>query len=144
MAVIGSTIMIDFHLTEDADIETVRGAVRQSDSEVDATFADSVRRIVEEQVTGALEGHEVGTYTLSLGVNLVADRVPGAPRERVTVTLDFEGEDTVVAAVDDVVAPPDQARIADALESNAVDFLREHKLDTVVDVTVSVTPIEFR
>jgi hypothetical protein len=42
MAVVGSTIMIDLHLTEDGDIDTVRGAVRQSDR-VDPDLAGRVQ-----------------------------------------------------------------------------------------------------
>ena len=136
--------MIDLHLTEDADIETVRGIVRQDDTQVQPALADRVRQTVEKGASQALDGHDIGSYTVSVDVDVVADRVPGAPRERVTVNLDFEGDDSVVAAVDDAVGAPDRANIADALEKTTKDLLRENDLDGAVEVTVSVTPIQFR
>lgn len=143
MAVVGSTITIDLHLTEDADLESVRGAVRQN-GRVKADLAGRVQRIVEEKAAQALDGSQVGDYTLSTEVELVDERVPGAPRERVTVALDFEGEDSVIAAVDEAVTPPDRAKVADAVEQTVVDYLGEHNLSGVLDVIVSVTPIQFR
>jgi hypothetical protein len=144
MAVVGSTILIDLHLTEEADIDTVRGVVRQNGAQVRADLARRVRRTVEERARGALDGHDVGEYTLDVDVDLVADRVPGAPRERVTVTLDFEGPDGVVAAIDNAVSAPDRAQLADALEEATQNYLHQHDLRGAVEVTVSVTPIQFR
>ncbi len=143
MAVVGSTIMLDFHLTEDGDVETVRGAVRKN-NRVDPDFAGRVRQSVEQNASEALDGHDLGDYDLNAGVELVTDRVPGAPRERIKISLDFEGENDVVAAIDDAVGAPDRARIADDLEETALDYLRENGLAKVVEVTVSVTPIQFR
>lgn len=143
MAVVGSTITIDMHLTEDADLESVRGAVRQN-GRVQADLAGRVQRTIEEKAAEALEGRSLGDYTLSTEVELVDDRVPGAPRERLTVALDFEGDDPVIAAVDDAVTPPDRAKVADAVERIVVDYLAEYDLSGAVDVIVSVTPIEFR
>ncbi|PSQ95781.1 MAG: hypothetical protein BRD55_09120 [Bacteroidetes bacterium SW_9_63_38] len=135
--------MLDLHLTEDGDVETVRGAVRQNER-VDPDLANRIRETVEGNAAEALTREDLEGYTLSAGVELVTGRVPGAPRERITITLDFEGEDSVVAAVDDAVSAPDRARIADELETTAYTYLQEHNLDDVVDVTVSVTPIQFR
>jgi hypothetical protein len=143
MAVVGSTIMLDFHLTEDGDVETVRGAVRQNER-VDPDLASRIRETVEQNASEALSGHDLDGYALSTDVDLVTGRVPGAPRERITITLDFEGEDSVVAAVDDAVSAPDRARIADELEAMAERYLGEHNLADVVEVTVSITPIQFR
>lgn len=143
MAVVGSTIMLDFHLTEDGDVETVRGAVRQN-TRVDPDFASRVRRVVEQNASEALDGQDLGEYDLSASVELVTGRVPGAPRERITISLDFEGEDDVVAAVDDAVGPPDRAQIADKLERAAESYLDENGLADVVEITVSITPIQFR
>lgn len=142
MAVVGSTIMIDFHVTEDGDVETVRGSVRQG-SGVAPALAGRIRDVVEEGSRSVLDGvaEDAG---LSVDVALVTDRVPGAPRERVTVTLDFEGDDAVVAAVDDAVSPPDRARIANALEETTAEFLEQRGLVEAVEPTVSITPIEFR
>lgn len=143
MAVVGSTIMLDFHLTEDGDVETVRGAVRQNER-VDPDLANRIQETVEGNASDALSGHDLDGYALSANVDLVTGRVPGAPRERITIDLDFEGEDAVVAAVDDAVSAPDRARIADELEATAERYLEQHNLADVVEVTVSVTPIQFR
>lgn len=143
MAVVGSTIMIDLHLTEDADMDTVRGVVRQNGAQVHSDLAQRVRQTVDRRARSALDGHDVGDYTLGVDVDVVADRVPGAPRERVTVSLDFEGDDGVVAAIDDAVSAPDRAQLADALEEMTQNYLHQHDLRGV-EVTVSVTPIQFR
>lgn len=143
MAVVGSTIMLDFHLTEDGDVETVRGAVRKN-NRVDPDFAAQVRQTVESNAKDALDGKDLGDYDLTASVELVTDRVPGAPRERITITLNFEGDDAVVAAIDEAVGAPHRARIADELERTAETYLGENGLAEVVEVTVSVTPIQFR
>ncbi|MFB6248608.1 MAG: hypothetical protein ABEL97_08575 [Salinibacter sp.] len=144
MAVVGSTIQVDLHLTEDADMDTVRGVVRQNGARVHSDLAQRLRQTVEERARSTLDGHGVEDYDLGVNVDLVADRVPGAPRERVTVTLDFEGDDGVVAAIDDAVSPPDRARLADALEETTQNYLHQYDLRGAVEVTVSVTPIQFR
>jgi hypothetical protein len=144
MAVVGSTITIDLHITEDADIETVRGITRQSPENVHRDFADRIRGTVERQATTAIDGDDVGDVSISVDVELVSDRVPGAPRERVTATLDFEGDDSTLAAVDNAVGAPDRAQIADEVESTVQAYLEENDLLNGVDVTVSVTPIQFR
>lgn len=143
MPVVGSTISIDLHLTEDADLESVRGATRQSER-VHPDVARRVQRIVETKAAEALDGEDLGDYSVSVDVDIVQERVPGAPRERVAVSLDFEGDDSVVAAVDDAVSPPDRAQIADALEADMVEYLEEYDLADAVEVIVSVTPIQFR
>jgi hypothetical protein len=144
MAVVGSTILIDLHLTEETDIDTVRSAVRRNGTHVSTDLAGRVERTIQEEMTDALESRDVGDYTVSVDVDLVTGRVPGAPRERITVTLDFEGENGVVAAIDDAVGAPDRAQLADALEETTLDFLQQHDLRDDVEVTVSVTPIQFR
>ena len=135
--------MLDFHITEDGDVETVRGAVRQNER-VAPDLASRIRETIEQNASEALSGHDLDGYSLSTDVDLVTGRVPGAPRERITITLDFEGEDSVVAAVDDAVSAPDRARIADELEATAEEYLQQHDLADGVEVTVSVTPIQFR
>lgn len=144
MAVVGSTITIDLHVTEDADIETVRGITRQSPEQVHRDLAERVRGTVESQAAAALDGNDVGDVSIAVDVDLVSDRVPGAPRERVTAALDFEGDDSILAAVDDAVGAPDRAQIADEVESAVQAYLEENDLRDGVDVTVSVTPIQFR
>jgi hypothetical protein len=143
MAVVGSTIMLDFHVTEDGDVETVRGAVRENER-VAPNLASRIRETVERNASDALTGQDLDGYSLSANVDLVTGRVPGAPRERITIELNFEGEESVLAAVDDAVSAPDRARIADELEETAETYLAQHNLDDVVEVTVSITPIQFR
>ena len=135
--------MLDFHVTEDGDVETVRGAVRKNER-VDPDLANRIRESVEQNASDALSGHDLDGYSIAANVDLVTGRVPGAPRERITINLDFEGEDSVLAAVDDAVSAPDRARIADELEATAERYLEEHTLAEVVEVTVSITPIQFR
>jgi len=125
-------------------MDTVRAAVRQNGARVNPDLAGRVQRTVQDGVTDVLDGGDVGDYAVSVDVDLVADRVPGAPRERVTIDLDLEGDDSVVAAIDDAVTAPDRARLADALEATTLDYLQQHELHEAVEVTVSVTPIQFR
>lgn len=143
MAVVGSTIAIDLHLTEDADLDSVQGATRDNER-VHPTVAERVRHTVQQQADTALNGADLGSYTLTVDVSVEKDRVPGAPRERISVRMDVEGDDAVVAAVDDALTPPDRARMADALEEEMLAYLEEYNLAAVVDVIVSVTPIQFR
>jgi hypothetical protein len=143
MAVVGSTIMIDLHLTEDGDIDTVRGAIRQSDR-VDPDLAGRVQQAIERETATALGDAALGEYSRRVNVDLVSGRVPGAPRERLTAALDFEGEESVLAALDDAITAPDRAQIADEVEATAEAYLQDHALDDAVTVTVSITPIQFR
>jgi hypothetical protein len=144
MAVVGSTILIDFHITENTDIDTVRGVVRRNETQVATDLAGQIERTVREIAVDSLDGEGVGDFSLSIDLELVTGRVPGAPRERISVTIDFEGENSVVAAIDDAVTPPVQAQLADALEAASLDVLQQHNLRDDVQVTVSVTPIQFR
>ena len=125
-------------------MDSVRAAVRQNGARVNPDLAGRVQRTVQDGVTDVLDGGDGGDYAVSVDVDLVADRVPGAPRERVTIDLDLEGDDSVVAAIDDAVTAPDRARLADALEATTLDYLKQHELHEAVEVTVSVTPIQFR
>lgn len=143
MAVVGSTISIDLHLTEDADLDSVRGATRQSER-VHPTIAERVRQTVRPLAEEALNGADLGSHTLTVDVSVEQDRVPGAPRERISILMDVEGEDGVVANVDDAITPPVRARLADALEEEMLSYLEEYDLASVVEVIVSVTPIQFR
>jgi len=144
MAVVGSTILIDFHITENTDIDTVRGVVRHNETQVSTDLAGRIERTVRDVATESLDGADVGDHSVSIDLELVTGRVPGAPRERISVTLDFEGENSVVAAIDDAVTPPDRARLADALEEATLNVLHQHNLRDDVEVMVSVTPIQFR
>ena len=143
MAVVGSTITVDLHITEDADLESLQAAVRQR-GQADPELAQGIRESVETHAKKALEDGDVGTYDLSVTETLVTDRLAGAPRERITVDLDVEGDKAVVAAADDAVGAPERARIADAVEAVTTNHLAENDLSDGADVIVSVTPIQFR
>lgn len=143
MPVVGSTITTDLHVTEDADLDSLHAVVRRNER-VHPDFAQAVRQAVETNARSSLEAEEVEGYDLSVNVELVTERVPGAPRERVTSELDVEGDDAVVAAVDDTISAPQRAEIADAVEAGVLAYLGESGLAAGVEVIVSVTPIEFR
>jgi len=143
MAVVGSTIRIDFHVTEDTDLDTLQASVRQSER-AHPQFAQRVRDTVERTALEILESEGLGRQQVSVEVELVSGRIPGAPRERFRTTLDVEGEDAVVASVDDAVSAPERARIADEVEASVNGYLRQHELSGAVDVIISVTPIQFR
>ena len=143
MPLVGSTITVDLHITEDTDLDSVQAVVRQNER-ADPDLSQTIRRAVEQTTTRAMEAQEIEAYDLSLGVDLVKGRVPGAPRERLTVDLDVEGDKSVVAAVDEAVSAPERAKIADEVEAGVLGHLREHDLARAVDVIVSVTPIQFR
>ncbi len=143
MPVVGSTITIDLHVTEDSDLDSLHAVVRRNER-VHPDLAQTIRQAVEKKARSPLESKSVGDYDLSVEVGLVTGRVPGAPRERITTELDMEGEDHVVAAVDDSVSAPQRAQIADAVESEVVSYLGENGLSDGIEVIVSVTPIEFR
>jgi hypothetical protein len=143
MPVVGSTITVDLHITEDADLDSLQAAVRQK-KRADPELARGIRASVETHAKKALEDSDVGAYDLSVSETLVTDRLAGAPRERITVDLDVEGDKSVVAAVDDAVGAPERARIADAVEAVTANHLAENDLSNGADVIVSVTPIQFR
>jgi hypothetical protein len=143
MPVIGSTITIDLHVTEDSDLDSLHAVARRNER-VHPDLAETIREAVEQKAKSPLESNSVGDYDLSVDVGLVTERVPGAPRERITTEVDVEGEDHVVAAVDDAVSAPQRAQIADSVEAEVVSYLGENGLSNGIDVIVSVTPIEFR
>lgn len=143
MAVVGSTITIDLHITEDADRETVRGVVR-NDERVIPELASTVHDALEEESTTVLEENGVENYDIQVDLSVVTDRVPGAPRERLTATLDVEGDQSVVASVDEAVSTPERAQVANAVEAEVQEYLARHDLAGKVGVTISVTPIQFR
>lgn len=143
MAVVGSTITIDLHITEDADRETVRGVVR-NDERVIPELASTLHDALEEESTTVLEENGVENYDIQVDLSVVTDRVPGAPRERLTATLDVEGDQSVVASVDEAVSTPERAQVANAVEAEVQEYLARHDLSGKVGVTISVTPIQFR
>jgi hypothetical protein len=143
MPVVGSTITVDLHVTEDADLDSLQAVVRQGER-VHPDLAQQVRRAVETLATEALDDEDVGAYDLSVTVDLVTGRLPGAPRERISVELEVEGEKPVVAAADEAVGAPQRARLADAAEAVVADFLADNNLGGGADVIVSVPPIQFR
>lgn len=143
MAVLGSDIMIDLHITADTDVATVRGAVQER-SGLRPTLAGEVQRTIEEKTTEVLQEHEITDCTLSVEPELVEGRVPGAPRERINARLNVEGDESVLASVDDVMGAPERARIADAAEALLQQHLDEEGLLNVVETTVIVTPVQFR
>lgn len=143
MPVVGSTITVDLHVTEDADLDSLQALVRRSER-VHPDLAQAVRQAVETNARESLEDAEIGEYDLSVDLELVTGRLPGAPRERVSIDLDVEGEDAVVAAVDDAISAPERADIADAVEANVLAYLGENGLSNGADLIVSVTPIQFR
>lgn len=143
MPVVGSTVTIDLHVTEDADLDSLQALIRENER-VHPDMARSVRRAVEENAREALEDAEVESFDLSVDVELVTGRLAGAPRERISADLDVEGADSVVAAVDDAIATPERADIADAVEARVLAYLAENGLSNGVDLIVSVTPIQFR
>lgn len=143
MAVVGSTVIVDFHVTEDTDLASVRAVVRRNER-AHPELAETLRQAVETRAEEALKEEDVGGYDLSVGITLVTGRVPGAPRERLCADLDVEGENEVVAAVDDALSTPERARLADHVEGVVGSYLRKNDLSDGADVIVSVTPIEFR
>lgn len=143
MAVVGSTITIDLHITEDADRESVRGVVRNNERVI-PELATTVHDALEQESTTVLEESGVDNYDIQVDLGVVTDRVPGAPRERLTAELDVEGDESVVASVDEAVSTPERAQLANAVEAEVQDYLARHDLGGKVGVTISVTPIQFR
>jgi hypothetical protein len=143
MPVVGSTITIDLHVTEDSDLDSLHAVVRRNER-VHPELAQTIRQAIETKAKSTLDEKSVGDYDLSVDIGLVTGRVPGAPRERITAELDVEGENHVVAAVDDAVSAPQRAQIADSVEQDVDSYLEENDLSDGIEVIVSVTPIEFR
>lgn len=143
MAIVGSNVTIDVHSTADVDIEALQGVVRQNDR-LDPALAQHIQQAIEETVTQILREEDITAFDLTVDVRLVPDRVAGAPRERIEARLDLEGENEVIAAVDNELTMPERARLADAVEAAVLDELGEHGLAEPAHVTVSVTPVQFR
>lgn len=143
MAVVGSNITVDLHITGDAEVDAIHGAVRH-DSQIHPKLAEDIHRAIERQVTLALQKHEITDYDLSINFELAKGRVPGATQERIQAFLDAEGDNAVVSSVDEAVGTPERARIAGAVEEVVEEYLGQHGLTGEIRVTVSVTPIEFR
>jgi len=78
MAVVGSDLTIDVHTTEDVDIGSIRGAVRSGDR-VDPRLAEAVRRTVERTTQTLLQEKDISGADLDVRIELVDNRVPGAP-----------------------------------------------------------------
>lgn len=143
MAVVGSNITVDLHITGEVDLNAIRGAVRH-DSRLHPKLAEDIRRAIERQVTLALQERDITDYDLSLHFELAKGRVPGATQERIQAFLDAEGDNSVISSVDEAVGTPERARVATAVEEVVDEYLDQHGLSGEIRVTVSVTPIEFR
>ncbi len=143
MAVVGSNITVDLHITGEVELDAIRGAVR-SDSRLHPKLAEDIRRAIERQVTLALQERDITDYDLSLNFELAKGRVPGATQERIQAFLDAEGDNSVISSVDEAVGTPERARVASAVEEVVDEYLDQHGLSGEIRVTVSVTPIEFR
>lgn len=143
MAVLGSDIMIDMHVTADTDVDSVRGAV-QKNKRLQPELAGELQRVIEETATDLLREEGITDCALTVDLDLVDERVPGAPRERINARLSVEGDESVLAAVDAAVEAPERARVADAAEDRLLDHLEAEGLADVVDTTVIVTPVQFR
>lgn len=143
MAVLGSDITIDLYSTVEADVETVQNAVQQGRG-VNPHLEAPVRRAIDETATGILEDEGITAYDLSFDLEVVHERVPGAPRERIQGQLDVEGDDSVLASVDEAIGARERARLADATEEVVLEHLAGYDLADHVDVIVIITPSEFR
>lgn len=135
--------MIDLHITADTDVDSVRGAVQER-SRLRPELAGSIQRTLEETTTDVLRDCGITDCTLAIELELVDERVPGAPRERINARLDVEGDDSVLASVDEAIGIPERAQIADTTEDLLRDHLEEEGLLGAVDTTVIVTPVQFR
>ena len=143
MAVLGSDISIDLHIIGDVELDTIRGVV-QENGRLRPALAGDLQQALEGTARDVLETAGISDYDLTVNLSLVDDTVPGAPRQRIAARLDVEGDQSVLAAVDDAVTTPDRARIADAAEERLKSHLEERDLLDVVGSTVIVTPVEFR
>ncbi len=143
MAVLGSNISIDLHITGDVELSTIRGIV-QENGRLRPELAGDLQRAIEDTTRHILDESGIEECTLSVDLALVDENVPGAPRQRVGAQLDVEGESSVLASVDEAVGAPERARIADAAEDHLEDRLEDRGLTGVVGTTVIVTPVQFR
>ncbi|PSQ68418.1 MAG: hypothetical protein BRD54_04335 [Bacteroidetes bacterium SW_8_64_56] len=143
MAVLGSDISIDLHITGDVELSTIRGLVQES-GRLRPELAGDLQRAIKDTAHAILRGSETDDCTLNVDLRLVQDNVPGAPRQRIDARLDVEGDSSALAAVDDAVGAPERARIADATEDRLNDHLADRELTDVVGTTVIVTPVQFR
>jgi len=143
MPVVGTNVTIDVHSTEEVDIGSIRGAIRRRDR-VDPALAESVRDVVRGTASRIFQSQGIDDVDVDLRIELVDQRVPGAPRERIVTRLDVEGSEDAVASVDDGLSPPARARIADAVEEEVLDYLFEYDIGAQSHVIVRVTPVQFR
>jgi hypothetical protein len=143
MAVLGSDIMIDMHVTADTDVDSIRGAVLEN-SRLHPALAGDLRKAIEKTTTDVLHNHGITDCSLTVDLEFRDERVPGAPRERIDARLDVEREESLLASVDGAVDAPERARIADATEAFLKEHLADEGLNDVVETTVIVTPVQFR
>lgn len=143
MAVLGSDISIDLHITGDVELATIRGLI-QENGRLRPELAGSLQRALGTTTRDVLDDAGISDYDLTVHLSLVDETVPGAPRQRISARLDVEGDQSTLAAVDEAVNTPERARIADAAEEQLKSRLRERDLTDVVGTTVIVTPVEFR
>jgi len=143
MPVLGSDISIDLHIVGDVELDTIRGLVQQN-GRLRSGLAEDLRQALQDTARDLLEDAGVSGYDLTANLNLVDETVPGAPRQRIDARLNVEGDQSVLAAVDDAVGTPERARIADAAEDRLNERLEAEDLTDVVGATVIVTPVEFR
>lgn len=143
MAVLGSDISIDLHIVGDVELDTIRGLV-QRNGRLRSDLAGDLQQVIEEAAGDVLEEAGIDGCSLTVDLNLVDEKVPGAPRQRVNARLDVEGDRSVLASVDDAVGVPERAQIADAAEERLDEHLGDAGLTDVVGLTIIVTPVEFR
>ena len=143
MAVVGSSITIDVHFTADTDADSVRGAMR-SNRNLHPDLATEIRQMIDRKTPAIFSDHDIDGVAVSTDLELIDDRVPGAPRERIVGDLTVEGDESDLAAVNAAVDAPERAEIADDAEALLLDYLGRQNLDEDLNLTVSVTPIEFK
>lgn len=143
MAVLGSDISIDLHIIGDVELDTIRGLV-QENGRLRTELAGDLQGAVEDTTRALLEDSGIDECTLTVNLSLVQERVPGAPRQRVNARLDVEGDNEVLAAVDEALGTPERAQIANAMEECLDEHLEDRKLTDVVGTTVIVPPVQFR
>ena len=143
MAVVGSTLTIDVHFTADTDADSVRGAMRENRN-LDPKLGDAFRSMIDQQMRTLFDENDIEGVVVTSDLELIDDRVAGAPRERVTGEVAFEGEESALAAVNDAVDAPERAQLADEAERVLREYLDRQQLHEEINVTVSVTPLEFK
>lgn len=143
MAVVGSTLTIDIHFTADTDAASVRGAMR-SNRNLHPDLEAELREMVDGRIGDVFQENDVEGVVSSIDLELIDDRVAGAPRERITGSLSVEGDESDLAAVTDAIDPPMRAGLADAAEELILEYLDRQNLQEDLNITVSVTPIEFQ